>query len=730
MWNFNPKLGWKTLLQTGAFTGYRLGIFFGIAALHIAALWIGAVLGALIGRQIGMQGLMAALLGYSFLIASGLGMYFLRSHILWMVRAGHVGLMAKLIHGEELPKSPGQIAQAKAMLTAAYGDRANLWDLHGSIAASLKGITGKIQGLATLFGDKTTPSGPGKMGPLVGLALRPAPAATLSHGLRKGLANPWDAGRDALVLHTQNGLPIVCNALSLSIITWGAAFTTFILLIWMIILPGPGLIWLGTIGILTWWLKASVIEPFVMACYLQIYIGATRAQQAHPGWASHLDGEIPAFRAMAGRAAPQVSAPPEPAAGPASGPAVDVLAAPAALGAAATGGALLHPLTGQPMKPLAEAEPTPPEPEAPAPEGISAASVLLGGAAPEAPADPAPATDASPFAAPTPNPMLAEAPAPASQPAPTPAAEPAPEPAPIPPAATAAEPAPEPAPLAPTPPAPQAPPAPAANKTVIAPMPVLPDPTEPAIKMPEPPMEEAEAAFSAPQPEPAPMATDAPQPPVPPAPAPKPAAPEAQKTVIGAPLPVFDENDNPVATPAESVDDTVSNPWATTEDTAPEAEPIEDATPIVGADGFLPTPPEAEEAETTPEAEELPLAPPVEEAQGTLGDMNEDLQETTSEAISTAATDASDAATDWAGTVAEQAEDSIENAATAPSPWDTQAPEAPAEPTPEEVTAPMPEETAQATPEPATPPEPTPEPEEPARPVEKTSISPLPKLGD
>ncbi|SIO01763.1 hypothetical protein [Vannielia litorea] len=591
MWNFKSSLAWGLLKQTAAFTGYRLGVFLGIATCYALLAWIGWIVGRTIAGQaiayggaslstgIALWNSLPPLFILLFCGSLGIGMWFLRKHLYWYVRAPHIALMAEILEGRRLPEG-SQINTGMDLVKERYGDMSRLWALRGQIETTLPAINTLLP-LRALFGMKPEGKGVGINAPWLWLAQRPIDEMVLAHGLRKRSVNPYAGAREGLVLLAQNGKPVVGNALTLQGLGWAyttIAFVGWLLLFALVILlaPGAGLLMVIISGLFAWGTKAGLIDAFANACLLQIYVGATRGQRPNPDWEARLDAESEAFaelgkeaatlpggadrtsataqKTVIGGALPDAE--PAPASAPSSAAAAAAAAAVAAPAAAPEVAAAASAFA--PPRELMPSGFVPPRPAPAAAPAPAAPAPAASGPAAEAPA-PKPAD-------PEPKPEPAPQAAPVAAPAPEPAPEPKPEPAP--PAAPAAAPDPAPAPVG-APAAPSPAPAPVAAATPEPDPAPIPQPAHP----PTPPETPAEPPREAPAP--TPQEVPAPNPPqeVPPSTPPE--------------LPTGTAESDPLATTPQALAETpetraipaaISDPWSAPEPepalAAPESEPV------------------------------------------------------------------------------------------------------------------------------------------------------------
>jgi hypothetical protein len=130
----------------------------------------------------------------------------------------------------------------------------------------------------------------------------------LAHAIRERSENAWEAAHDGLVLYAQNARPMLVNAAWLTLFTWVLSFVVFALMI----APAALVIWLlpgdSTAGmfifavVFAWATKVALIEPFALACMLQVFFKVTEGQEPKPEWRGKLAQASAKFRTLGERA--------------------------------------------------------------------------------------------------------------------------------------------------------------------------------------------------------------------------------------------------------------------------------------------------------------------------------------------------------------------------------------------------------------------------------------------
>jgi multisubunit Na+/H+ antiporter MnhC subunit len=177
------------------------------------------------------------------------------------------------------------------------------------IKGVLGAITRLVQGLLTILPIP----GLNKIMGLVRAYLRVAVGlldeVMLAHAIRTKSDNPFASAREALVLYGQNAKPIMINAVWLTAIVYGLSLVVFVLML----APAAAVVYLmpGTIAaggvvfalLFAWAAKAALIEPFAIACMLQVFFKVTEGQTPNPEWEEKLTRASDKFRKLGEKAA-------------------------------------------------------------------------------------------------------------------------------------------------------------------------------------------------------------------------------------------------------------------------------------------------------------------------------------------------------------------------------------------------------------------------------------------
>jgi hypothetical protein len=310
MWDFSISAALGLMRKTAPFLLFRVIVYFGITAALVVITGTGAGLGWGIGG-FGDAEFRASATGYGALGGFGLTagvIFFFRDYLLYIVKAGHIAVMVELMTGGAVPEGRSQIDYAKTVVKARFGEASALFALDRVIKGVVAAITGVVQGLMMILPIPGLDKIMGLVRAYLRVAVGLVDEVILAHAIKTRATNPWASAREALVLYGQNARPMLVNAAWLTLIVYGLSFVVFLLMLApaaavVYLMPGAwsagGLVFAL---IFAWAVKAALIEPFAIACLLQVFFKVTEGQTPNPEWEARLDKLSGKFRDMAGKA--------------------------------------------------------------------------------------------------------------------------------------------------------------------------------------------------------------------------------------------------------------------------------------------------------------------------------------------------------------------------------------------------------------------------------------------
>ena len=310
MWDFSISESLGLMRRTAPFVLFRVIVYFSITAALVAATGTGAGVGWGVGA-FGDEDFRASSIFYGgalgFGVTAGI-IFFLRDYILYIVKAGHIAVMVELMQGGTIPGGRGQIDYAREIVTARFGQASALFALDRLIKGVIAAVTGLVQGLLTILPIPGLEQAMGALRAYLRVAVGLVDEVILAHAIKTKSDNPWASAREALVLYAQNAKPMLLNAAWLTLIVWGLSFVVFLVML----APAAAVVYLipgswsagGFVFaiIFAWAVKAALIEPFAIACLLQVYFKVTEGQVPNPEWEAKLTSASDKFKALGEKA--------------------------------------------------------------------------------------------------------------------------------------------------------------------------------------------------------------------------------------------------------------------------------------------------------------------------------------------------------------------------------------------------------------------------------------------
>jgi len=310
MWDFSIGQALGLMGRTAPFIALRVLVYAGIAIAYVLVTGVGAGVGWGIGA-FGDEDFRAGATiwggGIGFALTAG-ALYFAREYILYIVKAGHIAVLVKLIDGEAVPDGQNQITYATAIVKDRFAEASVLFGVDQLVKGVLNAIIGIVQGVASFLPIPGLTNLVALVRAFLKIAVGLVDEVILAHAIRTNATNPWASAQTALVLYAQNYPTMLRNAAWLTLITYGLAFVVFLLML----APAAAIVWLLPGGwsaagvvfalIFAWAVKAALIEPFAIACMMQVFFRTTAGQTPDPEWDARISGVSRKFNELKDRA--------------------------------------------------------------------------------------------------------------------------------------------------------------------------------------------------------------------------------------------------------------------------------------------------------------------------------------------------------------------------------------------------------------------------------------------
>lgn len=311
MWDFRIGRSLFVLLRTWPFIVLRLVVYFAALFAYAGAVGAGAGIGWGLGHVFGpdgpvLLGLAGGVLGFGFVWAV---LYWLREYSLYLVKAGHIAAMVHLIDGHAVPGGAGQVGYAHAVVKRRFAEASAFFVVDQLVKGAIRAVATLIGGFAALLRVPGLGGLVSLLNAVVRLSVTYVDELVLGYNIRQHSASPFETARQGVVLYAQNGMAMVKNAVWLALIQWGLVVAIFVVMLapagsLVYLMPGQSSGWVFVLALfLAWAVKAAVIEPFAIACLMQVYFARIEGQLPDPEWDRKLSQASEQFRKLKERAA-------------------------------------------------------------------------------------------------------------------------------------------------------------------------------------------------------------------------------------------------------------------------------------------------------------------------------------------------------------------------------------------------------------------------------------------
>lgn len=316
MWDFSVTKTLGIMLKTMPFILLRMVVFFGITLAYIIGTGAGGTIAFGIGHVFGDTETAAGFAFYgSFtgLVAVSVGVYWIREYILYIVKAGHIAVMVRLIDGEEIPGGKNQIQYATEIVKDRFVEANVLFGVDQVIKGIIRVITGLIGGVGSLLPIPGVSGLLGFINTVVRLSLTYVDEVILGYNMRINSQNPFRSSRDGVVLYAQNAKSMIKNAVWLSVFLWILTFVVFLVMLApaaavLYAMPGQMGGWAFVLAIVfAWALKSALLEPFAVASLMSVYFAKIEGQEPSIEWTAKLESASDKFVELKNKAASYVS---------------------------------------------------------------------------------------------------------------------------------------------------------------------------------------------------------------------------------------------------------------------------------------------------------------------------------------------------------------------------------------------------------------------------------------
>ncbi|UYO00600.1 MAG: hypothetical protein KIT02_05125 [Devosia sp.] len=311
MWDFSIGRALGLMARTWPFVAFRMVVYFGIAAAYVVVTGAGAGIGWGIGA-FGDGDFQASTSVWGGIAGFGLTagvIYFLREYILYIVKAGHIAVLVELLDGNSVPDGKSQIDHAGRVVKERFAEASVLFGVDQLVKGVLRAVTGIVEGVASILPIPGLQQIVGVVRAFLRIAVGLLDEVILAYAIRTRSTNPWESAKTALVLYGQNYRVMLKNAAWLTVITYLLAFVVFLVMLapaaaLVYFIPGAWSAGGFVFAILfAWAVKVALIEPFAIACLMDVFFRTIEGQNPDPVWDQRLTSASNKFGQLKERAA-------------------------------------------------------------------------------------------------------------------------------------------------------------------------------------------------------------------------------------------------------------------------------------------------------------------------------------------------------------------------------------------------------------------------------------------
>lgn len=240
----------------------------------------------------------------------------IRSYLLYLVKAGHIAVITRLLTAGELPAGTGQISFGKDLVASQFVKVSILFGIDRLVNLILRAFNRSIFNMLNFI------PGLGAIRNLVQRVLDYSAGyvdeAILSYSLLYPQRNPWVTAREGLILYVQNWKSILGSGVILGLLSYAlVAVVAAPGVLLATTLAGPFTqLWIAVsvgLGLLA---KFVVMDPFALTSVIVNFHAAIEGQVPDPEWERKLESVSSRFKELKDQAAtwgfPGEAAPPPP----------------------------------------------------------------------------------------------------------------------------------------------------------------------------------------------------------------------------------------------------------------------------------------------------------------------------------------------------------------------------------------------------------------------------------
>jgi len=255
------------LLRTLPFLLLRLAVYLGITLAYVVATGGGAGIGWLAGKaasEAPTGAMWGAFIGFG--VISGV-LYWAREYLLYLVKAGHIAVLAELLQDKEIPNGRGQLDHGASVVRERFVESSVLFGVDQLVKGILRVFNRAMLALANFLPIPGLDGLVKFVNTVINTSLTYVDEVILAHAIRTRSTDAWASARDAVVLYAQNYKTMLKNAVWLTFIVWGLTLLIFVLVLGPVaalvsLFPGVAGFWTFALALVAAVsIKAAIVDP-------------------------------------------------------------------------------------------------------------------------------------------------------------------------------------------------------------------------------------------------------------------------------------------------------------------------------------------------------------------------------------------------------------------------------------------------------------------------------------
>lgn len=238
-----------------------------------------------------------------------------REYFLYVVKAGHVAVIAQLAFKGSLPEGTNQIQWGKDQVTKRFKETSVLFVVDRLVNGVIRSVNGMMQGIGNLFSGIPGMEGLVKFAQVVlRFSLTYVDEAVLARNFLRDGEPVWESAKTGLVLYAQCWKEILKTAFLLGFMSIASYGILLILFLIPAFAFGKGhsnflIVWIIAAFVFAAVVKLAFFDPFALTNMILLYVKETEGKVPDPGWEQKLESVSGKFKEIKQKALAQMSNP-------------------------------------------------------------------------------------------------------------------------------------------------------------------------------------------------------------------------------------------------------------------------------------------------------------------------------------------------------------------------------------------------------------------------------------